>query len=59
MSKLPDDICRCHDSECKFKNNCLRYLLRLKGAGDYMVHASSLAVKGLCNSRIEPKPQDI
>ena len=28
MNKLPNDICRCHDSECAQKEKCLRWLER-------------------------------
>lgn len=36
---LADDVCRCHDEECKNRTTCTRYT---QPAGDYTPHCNSM-----------------
>jgi hypothetical protein len=40
-SRLPDDVCRCHDDVCILREHCLRFLQRQSG-GVNVRHAATL-----------------
>jgi len=51
---LPDDVCRCHDSQCEIREQCLRYLHRSQG-GERVVSTASMRIPGQeCTDRINP-----
>ena len=51
---LPNDVCRCHDSDCIERETCRRWLDRNKGSGSHVVHTNTLcASDGRCYSKIE------
>ena len=51
MRILKDDICRCHDDDCKEHERCLRWTQRCTGS-DRMVHSESLRHGDPCPMRI-------
>jgi len=44
---LPDDIVRCHDSDCGARRHCERWLQRFAG-GQRVVHAYTMAQTWQC-----------
>ena len=57
MTRLPDDICRCHDATCVERTDCRRWLDRERFADEARgVHTESLRwppdADGHCGARI-------